>query len=77
MPPTDIERRTTGRVTVHVHFAESGFVEKVVPVESSSQSLLDAVLRAVSTWQIEPVTVAGKPSKLTVAQSFAFQSGLK
>ena len=52
MPPEDTEQRVVGRVVVEIHFSESGLVDNVTVVSSSKPSLTEAVLRAVSAWQI-------------------------
>src|ERR1700754_3099567 len=41
MPPADTEQRVVGAVVVHIHFNEAGLVDKVVPVRSSKDSLLE------------------------------------
>jgi TonB family protein len=74
MPPDDIDSGVGGRVVVRIVFGESGRVDSLTPVSSSKASLNQAVLQAVAQWQIEPVTLDGKPQKMTIQAPFEFRA---
>ena len=74
MSPGDTDQRVSGVVIAQIDFNEQGLVERITIVESSKSSLSAAVIKAVSQWQISPVTRDGKPVKLVVSQSFGFKA---
>ena len=76
MPPEDTEAAIVGSVTVRITFGEDGAVEQAQILESTKQSLSEAVLAAVSQWKIAPLTREGRPAKLVARQRFQFRSSL-
>jgi TonB family protein len=74
MPPEDTEAAVVGRVTVRITFGEDGAVEQTQILESTKQSLSEAVLAAVSRWKVAPLTSEGKPAKLVARQTFSFRT---
>jgi TonB family protein len=74
MSREDTDARVIGRVVVEVVFGESGAVESTRILESTKESLSEAVIAAVSRWAIAPLTREGKPVKLVARQPFAFKT---
>jgi len=74
MPPADTEARVIGRVVAELLFAESGEVQSVSIIESTKESLAQAVHHAVSQWRIAPATSEGKPTKVVARQAFNFKT---
>ena len=73
MPPEAIRGGVTGDVVVDLFFDEQGHVERVTVRSSTSELLSNAVVSATSQWQIEPVTMSGKPTKFVARQKFQFR----
>ncbi len=74
MSPADTDARVTGKVIVQLVFGETGHVESVAILESSKESLTDAVQQAVRQWRIVPATTAGRPAKVVAKQAFNFRT---
>ena len=74
MPPADTEAKVVGKVVVAIFFNERGCVEKTEIVNSTKESLSEAVTAAVSRWRISPALRQGVPTKVVVRQSFAFKT---
>jgi TonB family protein len=74
MSRADTDAKVIGRVVVEIVFGESGAVERTHILESTKESLSEAVITAVSRWAIAPLTREGKPAKLVARQPFAFKT---
>jgi TonB family protein len=73
MPYADIRDGVVGSVVVKIRFNETGTVEQAEIVSSTNESLSQCVLEAVEHWRVTPMVRDGRPSKLTVQQTFNFQ----
>lgn len=72
MSPADIAAGVSGQVVVEIWFSVTGDVERTVVLSSTKESLTDAVLAAVSRWQIVPPRRNGVPGVLVAKQAFDF-----
>jgi TonB family protein len=74
MSRDDIDHNVVGEVALRIEFSESGSVERMTILNSSKDSLSEAVLAAVRQWRIAPATRAGVAQKVTARQTFKFQT---